>query len=130
MRTEVLSIKLPLHEAAMVRRQAANLGLTKSSYGANLLMRGLEAEATVSLPNVFDKMQYVLERMERLMTKLEGDGLSSKVDYPPRNNPERRAFMIEVLLLLRHFARDDLKVKGEIGRKIQKAVGDMRVEGT
>lgn len=130
MRTEVLSIKLPLHEAAMVRRQAANLGLTKSSYGANLLMRGLEAEATVSLPNVFDKMQYVLERMERLMTKLEGDCLSSKIDYPARNNPELRAFMIEVLLLLRYFRRDDLQLGVQIGNKLQKAVGDVRVAGT
>jgi hypothetical protein len=35
-----------------------------------------------------------------------------------------------VLLLLRYFARNDLKLKGEIGRKIQKSVGDVRVEGT
>jgi hypothetical protein len=38
--------------------------------------------------------------------------------------------MIEVLLLLRYLVKDDLRVKGEVGRKIQKAVGDVRVEGT
>lgn len=45
-------------------------------------------------------------------------------------HPELRAFMIEVLLLLRYLAKDDLRVKGEIGRKVQRAVGDVRVEGT
>ena len=58
------------------------------------------------------------------------NGKGLHVAMAQQNNAELRAFMIEVLLLLRHFAHDDLKVKGEIGRKLQKAVGDIRVEGT
>jgi hypothetical protein len=38
--------------------------------------------------------------------------------------------MIETLLLLRFLVKDDLRLKGEIGRKLQKVVGDVRVEGT
>jgi hypothetical protein len=42
---------------------------------------------------------------------------------------EQRAFMIEVLTLLRYLFKDDLKIKGDVGRRLQNAVGDIRVKG-
>ena len=130
MRTELLSVKLPLHEAALVRRGAADIGLTKSAYGANLILRGLDAEATVRGPALISDLHAGLDRLEQTINSLSVLSAVAKPTMANTNNAELRAFMIEVLLLLRYVTRDDLKVKGEIGRKIQKAVGDIRVEGT
>ena len=130
MRTELIGVKLPLHEAVLVRRTAADLGLTKSAFAANLIVRGLEAHAGDQLPTLIDQLRAIVAELKQAADRL------SKFDMPRNgtpgkaNNDELRAFMIEVLLLLRYLIKDDLRVKGEIGRKIQKAVGDVRVEGT
>ena len=127
MRTELIGVKLPLHSAMLVRRGAADIGLTKSSYAANLIMRGLENESADRLPTLLGKLDDMLARIEARLTSNAGSAKQAPNDVVELRN---QAFMIEVLLLLRYLVRDDLKVKGEIGRKIQKAVGDVRVEGT
>ena len=127
MRTELIGVKLPLHSAMLVRRGAADIGLTKSSYAANLIMRGLGNESADRVPALLGKLEELLARIE---THLNSNSGNSKQAYNDIVHPQNQAFMIEVLLLLRYLVRDDLKVKGEIGRKIQKAVGDVRVEGT
>ena len=127
MRTELIGVKLPLHSAMLVRRGAADIGLTKSSYAANLIMRGLETESTDRLPTLLGKLDDMLARIETHLRSNTGNAKQTPNDVVELRN---QAFMIEVLLLLRYLVRDDLKVKGEIGRKIQKAVGDVRVEGT
>ena len=127
MRTELIGVKLPLHSAMLVRRGAADIGLTKSSYAANLIMRGLENESADRLPTLLGKLDDMLARIETHLRSNTGNAKQTPNDVVELRN---QAFMIEVLLLLRYLVRDDLKVKGEIGRKIQKAVGDVRVEGT
>lgn len=127
MRTELIGVKLPLHSATLVRRGAADIGLTKSSYAANLIMRGLENESADKLPTLLGKLEDMLARIETHLSSNSGNTKQASRDVVQLQN---QAFMIEVLLLLRYLVRDDLKVKGEIGRKIQKAVGDVRVEGT
>ena len=127
MRTELIGVKLPLHSATLVRRGAADTGLTKSSYAANLIMRGLGNESTDRLPTLLGKLNDMLDRIETHLSTNSGHSKHASNDIVQLQN---QAFMIEVLILLRYLVRDDLKVKGEIGRKIQKAVGDVRVEGT
>lgn len=94
------------------------------------MLRALNTQAQQEMPNVVEQLHQALDRLEQMMNELTGGGSPMRVAMTQQNNAEMRAFMIEVLLSLRHFARDDLKVKGEMGRKIQKAVGDIRVEGT
>lgn len=130
MRTEVLSLKLPVHEATLVRRQAAELGLSKSSYGANLVSRALEAEALDRLPALMEQLGQVVRRFNELSERVDRLETVRTTADAQGNNAELRAFMIEVLLLLRYLSKDDLRIKGEIGRRLQKAVGDVRVEGT
>lgn len=127
MRTELIGVKLPLHSAMLVRRGAADIGLTKSSYAANLIMRGLGNESADRVPALLGKLEELLARIETHLNSNSGNSKPASNDVVQLQN---QAFMIEVLLLLRYLVRDDLKVKGEIGRKIQKAVGDVRVEGT
>jgi hypothetical protein len=127
MRTELIGVKLPLHSAMLVRRGAADIGLTKSSYAANLIMRGLGNESADRVPALLGKLEDMLARIETHLSSNSGNSKHASNDIVQLQN---QAFMIEVLLLLRYLVRDDLKVKGEIGRKIQKAVGDVRVEGT
>ena len=62
------------------------------------------------------------------MNGSNGEGL--RVAMTQQNNAELRAFMIETLVLLRHFRRDEAQLALQIGRKLQRAVGDVRVEGT
>ena len=128
MRTQIVCARLPFHEACVIRRQAGDRGITKSAHAANLLLRALNTQAKEELPQIVDQLHQAIDRLGQAMHGPNGEGLC--VAMTQQNNAELRAFMIEVLLLLRHFAHDDLKVKGEIGRKIQKAVGDIRVEGT
>jgi hypothetical protein len=74
-KTEVLSMKLPLHEATLVRRQAVAHGLSKSSYGANLVMRGLEAESADRLPALIDQLNQIIGQFDQLVqrvNRLEG----------------------------------------------------------
>ena len=127
MRTELIGVKLPLHSAMLVRRGAADIGLTKSSYAANLIMRGLGNESADRVPALLGKLEELLARIETHLSSSSGNSKPASNDIV---HPQNQAFMIEVLLLLRYLVRDDLKVKGEIGRKIQKAVGDVRAEGT
>jgi hypothetical protein len=128
MRTQIVCARLPFHETCVIRRQAGERGITKSAHAANLLLRALNAQAKEEMPNVVEQLHQALDRLEQMMNDPNGEG--SCVAMTQQNNVELRAFMIEVLLLLRYFARNDLKLKGEIGRKIQKSVGDVRVEGT
>jgi hypothetical protein len=127
MRSELIGIRLPLHNAAVIRRRAADVGLTKSAFAANLVLRGLNSESADRLPTLLDRLDDTLERLEAHLDGSRNDSAHAPVEVVQLQN---QAFMIEVLLLLRYIVRDDLKVKGEIGRKIQKAVGDVRVEGT
>ena len=130
MQTELIGARLPLHEASMVRRQAAAIGLTKSAHATNLILRGLDADAADRGPTLVDHLDAGLDRLAQVTHALNALLATGKPSESHDNNAELPAFMIEVLLLLRYLVRDDLKVKGEIGRKIQKAVGDVRVEGT
>jgi hypothetical protein len=127
MRTQTVTIRLALHECALIRRRAADIGLTKSAFAANLVLRGLENESTSRLPNLLDKLDDKLQRLEKDLNERPNGLRPGTGDVVQL---QHQAFMIEVLLLLRYLVRDDLKVKGEIGRKIQKAVGDVRVAGT
>ena len=127
MRSELIGIRLPLHSASVIRRRAADIGLTKSAFAANLVLRGLNSESADRLPTLLDQLDDKLGLLEKSLTESRN---GSKQAYNDIIHPQNQAFMIEVLLLLRYLVRDDLKVKGEIGRKIQKAVGDVRVEGT
>jgi hypothetical protein len=127
MRSELIGIRLPIYSASVIRRRAADIGLTKSAFAANLVMRGLENESTSRLPALLDQLDDKLLRLEKALNESRNGLQHAAGDVVQL---QHKAFMIEVLLLLRHFAHDDLKVKGEIGRKIQKAVGDIRVEGT
>lgn len=127
MRSELIGIRLPLHNAAVIRRRAADVGLTKSAFAANLVLRGLNSESVDRLPTLLDRLDDTLERLEAHLDGSRNGSAHAPVEVVQLQN---QAFMIEVLLLLRYIVRDDLKVKGEIGRKIQKAVGDVRVEGT
>ena len=127
MRSELIGIRLPLHSASVIRRRAADIGLTTSAFAANLVLRGLNSESADRLPTLLDQLDDKLGLLEKSLTESRN---GSKQAYNDIIHPQNQAFMIEVLLLLRYLVRDDLKVKGEIGRKIQKAVGDVRVEGT
>lgn len=130
MKTEVLSLKLPIHEATIVRRQAAELGLTKSSYGVNLILRALQTDSADRLPMLIDQLSQVTDRFDQLserVNRLEAVRAQPAVGMV---NGELRAFMIEVLVLLRYLTKHDLALGAEIGRKLQKTVGNVRVEGT
>ena len=127
MRSELIGIRLPLHNAAVIRRRAADIGLTKSAFAANLVLHGLNNDSADRLPGLLDQLDDKLQRLEKTLNENRNGSKQVASEVVQLQN---QAFMIEVLLLLRYIVRDDLKVKGEIGRKIQKAVGDVRVEGT
>ena len=127
MRSELIGVRLPLHSASVIRRRAADIGLTKSAFAANLVLRGLNSESADRLPTLLDQLDDKLGRLEKGLADAQNVSKQTANDIVQLQN---QAFMIEVLLLLRYMVRDDLKVKGEIGRKIQRAVGDVRVEGT
>ena len=127
MRTQPVTIRLDFYQCALIRRRAADIGLTKSAYAANLVLRGLENESTARLPAVLDLLDDKLQRLDKVLNERSNTSRQGTSDVVQL---QHQAFMIEVLILLRYLVRDDLKVKGEIGRKIQKAVGDVRVEGT
>ena len=127
MRTQTMTVRVPIYEMGVIRQRAAEIGLTKSAFAGNLVKRGLEIESFEKLETLIGKLDAVLGELA-----LERERTSAKTSGPGSRplDPRLHAFMIEVLLLLRFLAKDDLRVKGEIGRKIQKAVGDARVEGT
>ena len=129
MRTQVISARLPLHEAALVRRQAAELGLTKSEHAANLILRGLAAEARAVLPVTIERLESVVESLTKIGNAPQSHNGSSDLKPIHELHPELRAFMIEVLMVQRYLIKNDLRFHGEIGRKLQKVVGDVRVEG-
>ena len=129
MRTQVISARLPLHEAALVRRQAAELGLTKSEHAANLILRGLAAEARAVLPVTIERLEAVVENLTNLGNNPQSHNGSGDLKPIHGLHPELRAFMIEVLMVQRYLIKSDLRFHGEIGRKLQKVVGDIRVEG-
>ena len=129
MRTEVISARLPLHEAALVRRHAAAIGLTKSEHAANLILRGLTAEARGVLPVTIERLETVVETLIKLSNAPQSHNGSGDLQPIHGLHPELRAFMIEVLMVQRYLIKNDLRFHGEIGRKLQKVVGDVRVEG-
>jgi hypothetical protein len=128
MRTQIVCARLPFHEACVIRRQAGERGITKSAHAANLLLRALNTQAKEELPNVVDQLHQAIDRLEQIMNGPNGEGL--RVAMTQQNNAELRAFMIETLVLLRNFRRDDAQLALQIGRKLQRAVGDARVAGT
>jgi hypothetical protein len=127
MRSELIGIRLPLHNAAVIRRRAADIGLTKSAFAANLVLRGLELESADQLPALLGILDDKLERLESYLKECRNASRPEADDIAQLQNP---AFIIEVLLLLRYPVREDLKVKGKIGQKIREAVGDVCVEAT
>lgn len=130
MRTELIGVKLPLHDAVLVRRAAADVGLSKSAFAANLIVRGLEARSADQLPALLDQFRDLVIDFKEVTNRINRLDAARSPVPGKTNNDELRAFMIEALLLLRYLVKDDLRVKGEVGRKLQKAVGDIRVEGT
>jgi hypothetical protein len=97
---------------------------------ANLLMRGLHVEAQERFPVALERLEAAVEALTKVGKEaiaLNGSDRSRALNGLPS---ELRAFMIEVLLLLRYLTKNDLRLGGEIGRKLQKAVGEVRVEGT
>jgi hypothetical protein len=128
-RTEVISARLPLHEAAVIRRQAAELGLTKSQHAANLVLRGLDAKAQEQLPVTIARLEAIAENFIELRSGSNPSNCSQNLTALNGHDVELRAFMIETLLILRYLVKNDLKLGGEIGRKLQKAVGEVRVAG-
>lgn len=129
MRTELIGVRLPLHEAALVRRQAAERGITKSQHAVNLVIRALDDEAHDQLPTVVARLEQIAEQLGAMYQS----GTSQRAQAPSNLHNglhlEQRAFMIEVLTLLRYLFKDDLKIKGDVGRRLQNAVGDIRVKG-
>ena len=129
MRTELIGVRLPLHEAAMVRRQAAAIGLTKSAHASNLVLRGLAAEARAVLPVTIERLETVVESLIKLGNAPQSPNGADVLKPIHGLHPELRAFMIEVLMVQRYLIKNELRFHGEIGRKLQKVVGDVRVEG-
>ena len=129
MRTQVISARLPLHEAAVIRRQAAEIGLTKSEHAANLILRGLAAEARAVLPVTIARLEAVVQSLLEVGKTPQLQNGSCALKPIHGLHPELRAFMIEVLLVQRYLIKNDLRFHGEIGRKLQKVVGDVRVKG-
>ena len=127
MRTQTVTIRLALHECAVIRRRAADVGLTKSAFAANLVLRGLNSESADRLPTLLDQLDDKLDRLEKGLIEVRNSGKPGAGDVAQL---QLHAFMIEALLILRYLVKSDLKFGGEIGRKLQKAVGDFRVEGT
>jgi hypothetical protein len=128
MRTEVITTRLPLHEATLISRQAAERGIAKSQHAANLIVRGLDADARDLLPLAVERLERIAERSDELLRTLTAHR-QRQLQSREAAQLELRAFMIEVLTLLRYLFKDDLKIKGEVGRRLQKAVGDIRVDG-
>jgi hypothetical protein len=126
MRTQTVTIRLALHECALIRRRAADIGLTKSAFAANLVLRGLNSESADRLPTLLDQLDDKLGRLEKGLTESRNGSKQAPNDIVPLQN---QAFMIETLLILRYLVKSDLKLGGEIGRKLQKTVGDIRVAG-
>lgn len=127
MRSELIGIRLPLHNAAVIRRRAADVGLTKSAFAANLVLHGLNNDSADRLPVLLDQLDDKLGRLEKGLIEARNGGKHGAGDVAQL---QLHAFMIEALLILRYLVKSDLKFGGEIGRKLQKAVGDVRVEGT
>jgi hypothetical protein len=130
MRTELIGVKLPLHEAVLVRRGAAELGLSKSAFAANLIVRGLEAGTVDKLPALVDQFRIVVAELKEVTNRVTQLDAVRRPSSGKANNDELRAFMIEALVLLRYLTKHDLALGSEIGRKLQRSVGNVRVEGT
>jgi len=82
------------------------------------------------LPMLIDQLSQVTDRFDQLserVNRLEAVRAQPAVGMV---NGDLRAFMIEVLVLLRYLTKHDLALGAEIGRKLQKTVGSVRVEGT
>lgn len=86
----------------LVRSGAADIGLTKSSYAANLVIGGLENESTHRLPALFGKLANMLDRLE---THLNSNASNTNQTSNYVVQLQSQAFMIEVLLLLRYLVR-------------------------
>jgi hypothetical protein len=129
MRTELIGVRLPLHEAAFVRRQAAERGITKSLHAVNLVIRALDDEAHEQLPAVVARLEQIAEQLTALHQSSNSQHAQAQSNLHNGLHLEQRAFMIEVLTLLRYLFKDDLKIKGDVGRRLQNAVGDIRVKG-
>ena len=129
MRTELIGVRLPLHEAALVRRQAAERGITKSQHAVNLVIRALDGEAHDQLPSVVSRLEQIAEQLNAMHQSGSSQHAQAQSNLHNGLHLEQRAFMIEVLTLLRYLFKDDLKIKGDVGRRLQNAVGDIRVKG-
>jgi hypothetical protein len=81
-------------------------------------------------PALIDKLRELLTQIEQAADRFNALHVEQGDDPNKDDNDVMRAFMIEVLLILRYLTRNDLRLAGEISRKLQKAVGDARVEGT
>jgi Mg2+ and Co2+ transporter CorA len=126
MRSELIGIRLPLHNAAVIRRRAADVGLTKSAFAANLVLHGLNNDSADRLPGLLDQLDDKLQRLEKTLNESRTGSKQTSNDVVQL---QQQAFMIETLLILRYLVKNDLKLGGEIGRKLQKTVGDIRVAG-
>jgi hypothetical protein len=126
MRTQTVTIRLALHECALIRRRAADIGLTKSAFAANLVLRGLNSDSADRLPTLLDQLDDKLGRLEKTLNESRNGTQQAPSDVVQL---QQQAFMIETLLILRYLVKNDLKLGGEIGRKLQKTVGDIRVAG-
>lgn len=126
MRTQTVTIRLALHECALIRRRAADIGLTKSAFAANLVLRGLNNDSADRLPTLLDQLDDKLGRLEKTLNESRTGSKQASNDVVQL---QQQAFMIETLLILRYLVKNDLKLGGEIGRKLQKAVGEVRVVG-
>lgn len=127
MRTEPVTVRLTERELAMIEERAAGCGTTRSAFIADLISRALEAESLDRLPMLSAQLAGLLVQAQKLC---QLDEVIQRQAQPPSSDPCLRAFMIETLLILRDFRKNDLRLAGEIGRKLQRAVGDVRVEGT
>jgi predicted YcjX-like family ATPase len=127
MRTEPVTVRLTERELAMIEARAAGCGMTRSAFIANLISRALEAESLDRIPVIVAQLAGLLVQAQKLC---ELDEVIQRQAQPPSSDPCLRAFMIETLLSLRELRGSDLRLAGEIGRKLQRAVGDVRVPGT
>lgn len=123
-----LSVSLDNRLVAALRRKAADLEISLSALCAAYVEKGLYDESTARL----------IEQLEDLVKRLNeiypSDGINSSINASdPSSKPvtplEYRAFMLEVLLYLRAFTKNDVGMRGDIAAQVKKYYGDNRVKG-
>lgn len=135
--TQKVGITLDRQTVWWIDKEAAAAGMTRTAFAAGLLLRG-------KMLTEQDRPLAVLERFEGIVARLEAVGgvrvsdtadKGEEVSFARESSPgpvsdeELRAFMIEVLVILRDVTKDRLDLRRTVGHKLESVVGSVRVEG-